>query len=218
MTLLRHYSALMVLLIAALTLTVMGCSKPAQGPEPLPEINIGVAKFTQPTQTWQLLAGYIPDNQHPVEAKVLSDLDISFADQLNTKTNRVFSGSGSNVRCQEITLTKHKETPGTALGFWSNVGLCMNVDYLLVPQLLDMQMRSGGELGTDVPASVKLDFYLLDVKNNRLISRSHFEETQESLSTNILAMNKWLKRKGKWITAQQLAEEGMSEAIQELGL
>jgi len=64
-----------------------------------------------------------------------------------------------------------------------------------------------------------MDFYALRVDvEEPSISRFHFEETQESLSNNLLNVKKWFQRKGQWITAEQLAEEGMRQAITELGL
>lgn len=218
MTLFRRYTSLTTLLLLLLTLGISGCAKPTQGPEPLPEINIGVAPFTQPTQTWQLLAGYIPDNQRLVEPAQLHEFDLAFSDMLMTKTNRIYGGADSRVRCQEIATANHQQSPSTALNYWAAVGQCMQVDFLLVPQMLDIQARTGGEMGTDVPAGVVMDFFLIETKSPRLISRSHFAETQESLSSNLWEFSTWMKRKGKWVTAPQLAQEGMQNAIKELGL
>ena len=67
------------------------------------------------------------------------------------------------------------------------------------------------------PASVALDFYLIDVKNERMI-RSRYEETQESLIENLLTLQKFADRGGKWVTATRLASDGIEEKLMELGL
>ena len=95
----------------------------------------------------------------------------------------------------------------------------MKVDILIVPQVVDWTPREGGDIGAFQPAGVNMDFYTVRTNiEEPSISRFHFEETQESLSENLLHIKKWFERKGQWITATQLAQEGMRQAITELGL
>lgn len=213
----KQYSRLLLSLLIVIGGALSGCQKIVQGPEPLPEVKIGVATFSQPTETWQLLAGYIPAGQTKLSGKKLHELDVAFEQLLLRETNRVYTNSGASIRCRELASEKFEEKPGTSLAFWSEVGRCMKVDLLVVPQIIDWQSRSGGEAGTLIPASVTMDTFIIDVRAGRA-HRSHFEETQQSLSENLFTFKKWAARKGKWITAAQLAEEGMRKAITELGL
>ncbi len=210
-----RYRRIVLLILCAVALA--GCQKPQQGPTPLPEYTIGVAEFTQPAHKWDLLAGYIPENQPKLDETVLRDLDASFQTLLQQETTREYTSYGASARCLELDM--HSSTSSTtALEKWINVGLCMQVDLLLVPQILSWKERDGGEMGAFHPASVAMDIFVIDVRNERALSRFHFEETQESLTNNLMNISKFVERKGKWITPLQLAEEGMRKGIKELGL
>jgi hypothetical protein len=63
-----------------------------------------------------------------------------------------------------------------------------------------------------------MDTYVIDVKGESLISRSHYDTTQSALAANLLELGSFIKRSGKWVLASELAEEGMAKAIKELGL
>lgn len=55
-------------------------------------------------------------------------------------------------------------------------------------------------------------------RNGALVSRSHFKEKQVGLSDNLMNFDTFLKRGAKWLTAQELAMEGMQKMIKEFGL
>ncbi|SIO29792.1 hypothetical protein [Halodesulfovibrio marinisediminis] len=197
---------------------ITGCSK-STAPAQLPRLSMGLAMFTQPTNTGELLAGYIPSDQYKVSPETLDKLDADFEKLLKTETSRVYTSGAAARQCYEITQAQHRDEPLNALKFWNQVGICMKADVLIVPQVIDWTPREGGEMGAFQSAGVNMDFYAIRVDvEEPTLSRFHFEETQESLSNNLLNIKKWFKRKGKWITAEQLAEEGMRQAITELGL
>lgn len=210
-----QHLCIILLLLAGLILS--GCQQVTQGPSPLPEVTIGVAQFTQPQHTWDLLAGYIPENQPKLDSDALHALDSTFEDMLFKQTNRRYTSSGASTRCLELDIQNNGGSQN-ALEKWVNVGKCMNVDMLVVPQILAWTDRDGGEMGTDHPATVIMDIFVIDINKQRSTSRFHFDETQESLSNNLMNFGKFMNRKGKWITAHQLAEEGMRKGIKELGL
>jgi len=51
------------------------------------------------------------------------------------------------------------------------------------------------------------------VKDGQLVWRGIFEETQQALSENILKIGAFIKRKARWITARELAAEGLENLI-----
>ncbi|ABB38265.1 putative lipoprotein [Oleidesulfovibrio alaskensis G20] len=208
-----------LLVTAAAALLLTGCYSPVQGPMPLPDINIGVAGFTQPTTTAALLAGYIPENQQEVDNQTLRGLDEDFAAILAGATARKYVSSEQGRQCQEIvSAAQQGEKSISAFEHWLRVGRCMEVDYLLVPHLIDWHQRKGENMTAASPASVTLDLFLMDVQGQSLVSRYHFEETQQTLADNLLEFSKFVERKGKWITAEDLAREGLYQGIKELGL
>ena len=71
--------------------------------------------------------------------------------------------------------------------------------------------RVGGALGIQSPASVGFAVYLFDVKGKRLVWRARFEETQRSLSENLLGIKAFFEKGAKWVTAAELARYGVKE-------
>jgi len=76
--------------------------------------------------------------------------------------------------------------------------------------------RQGGEYGITSPAAVTCEVQLLDCRTGALLWEDYFNETQQSLFHNLLDIRKFLERHGKWITARQLAREGVSMVIRDL--
>ena len=204
-------------LLAGCLLTVPACRKAST---PAADIagTLAVAGFTQPGHSWELLAGYVPDQATPVDAKVLYALDDILVEALKDASRRNFLRPRATRQCQEIVVFEQKGSRSSALKYWINVGRCMPTDYLLVPQLLYWRERQGNQISVNNPASVTMELFLVDVGNERLAGRFHFEETQRSLSENILDANKFLSRGAQWIPAMELAKEGMAKGLRELGL
>ena len=219
MTVTRLHPLCRTLVLGAFILLAGGllsCAKPQQGP-PLPPVKIGVAGFTQPQSTNDLLAGFLPQDTPAVDSKVLPHLDELFADVLRTKTKRSFTGVSAYQRCRDIRVPG-QTARGTALAHWVAVGKCMEVDFLLVPHIVDFRERDGGQMGVVSPASVTMDVFLVDVQGAQLVSRSRYQETQAALTDNLLDTRRFLARGGRWVTASALAQEGMEKAVKDLGL
>ena len=212
----RH--TVFVLVAVAFCLIVSACASPRNTPS-LPPVNLGVAWFTQPAQTAELLAGFLPANTDRVTSKNLLSLDMELADTLRAQTKREYSFSTEFSQCADVTVPgRTSSSRGAALHYWTAVGKCMKVDYLIVPQIILMKERDGSDIGAVSPSSVIMETFLIDVRENRLAGRSHFDETQAALSANLLDTDKFISRGGRWITALELAREGMNKAVVELGL
>ncbi|MDL2209581.1 hypothetical protein LJC26_02115 [Desulfovibrio sp. OttesenSCG-928-O18] len=204
-------------LLLALVVGLSACATPRQGPA-LPQVTIGVAEFTQPQSTMDMLAGYMAENTPRVPMKTLSQLDEAFAEVRGKETNRSYAASKTYLECRDAKAPGQTSGRIAALKHWVAVGTCMKVDFLLVPQVMELREREGGEAGVTRPASVIMDIFLIDVKNSVLTSRSHYDETQTALSENLLETGKFFSRGAKWVTAVELAKEGMVKAIKDLGL
>ena len=196
----------------------MGCGskKPAAPHAPLPEMKVAIAWFNQPREMDDLLAGIMISEQNFVGDKVLMTLDESFQKVLSTASKREFIEIAGSYSCQ-VKVSKVAKK-GTALEYWTQVGACLGADMIVVPQLTEWHERDGGSMGVEHPAAVTMDFYLIDVKKGQLVQRYHFEETQETLTSNLLTIGKFVDRGGKWVTAEDLAREGMNQAVLEFGL
>ena len=215
----RRQSIFLLCLCLLAAVALAGCSKPKQPPMPVGNLKLGLAYFTQPADPADMLAGYLVNEAPRVEDKVLNEMDALFATVLSAESKNSFRSRESALKCSKTVSTQDgKSNNIAALRTWSSIGRCMGVDLLVVPQLLEYREREGGDYGVVSPARVVMDIFVLDVRNEALISRSRFDETQSSLTSNLLEADKFFKRGGKWVTAHDLAREGMEKAVKELGL
>ncbi|MFI3272713.1 MAG: hypothetical protein R3Y11_11535 [Pseudomonadota bacterium] len=203
--------ALLALMACLMAFMLTACQEKPRGPAPLPELSIGVAGFTQPTTVQELMAGYIPEGQTPIKAKDLEGLDVTFAKTLAEGTNRRYL----YIPTDALSLKSYK---GPAIEYWLELGQAAGVDLLIVPQAIAYTPRIGGDLGVTQAAAVMLDFFLIDVREEILIHRYAFNEQQVGLASNLLEIGTFFSRGGKWLTADELAQEGMVNVIKEFGL
>lgn len=215
----RTSSVFLLCLCLLAAVALGGCTQPKQPPMPVGNLKLGLAFFTQPADPNDMLAGYLVEDAPRVEDKVLNEMDALFASVLAEESKNSFRSRESALKCSKSVAPQGGRSNNiAALRTWSSIGRCMGVDLLVVPQLLEYREREGGDYGVVSPARVHMDIFVLDVRNETLISRSPFDETQSALTTNLLEADKFFKRRGKWITAHDLAREGMVKAVKDLGL
>ncbi len=179
--------------------------------------SLAVAGFQHPSHAWELLAGHLPEEQVVLPEAVMGMMDTELGTQLAQRTELPLIVPGIVKQCQEILLAKQNRSRPSAFDFWVEVGECVPADYILVPFIFQWKERSGNEWSVNSPAKVVFDLYLIDVRN-KTVTRSHYEEEQQSLSENVLDVGTFFKRGGSWITAEQMAREGMAQCLEELGL
>lgn len=210
------YFALALLGLSLLSLS--GCGKQRIAAVPRPEGKLAVAGFTNPVHNWELLAGYLDEEGRPAPDGTVETLDMILADTLQAHQVFDYIVPTAVRQCEDVVVFEDSGLPKTsAWKYWLGVAKCIQCDYLLVPQLTSWKEREGSSAGVSAPASVSIDFYLIDVKQERMI-RSRYEETQESLLENLYKANKFAARGGKWVTATRLARDGIEEKLMELGL
>jgi hypothetical protein len=207
--------------LAVLCLSMLvsaGCGSKRTAAVPRPEGKLAVAGFTNPTHNWELLAGYLDDEGSPAPDGTVEALDLILIDTLQRHQVFDYITPLAVEACEEVVVFEESGLPKvSAWKYWLGVGKCIQADLLLVPQITNWRERVGSTSGVEKPASVALDFYLIDIKNERMI-RSRYEETQEALIENLLTIRKFADRGGKWVTATRLASDGIEEKLMELGL
>jgi hypothetical protein len=87
-------------------------------------------------------------------------------------------------------------------------GKSLGVDAVMIGVISEYNERQGSSIGVESPAGVKFSVEVLDTKSARLLWQYYFTETQKPLLQNVFEINKFFKRGGKWITADELAKEG----------
>nr|WP_321514608.1 hypothetical protein [uncultured Pseudodesulfovibrio sp.] len=208
---------LVVVSLSLLVLTGCGTSKRVAA-VPRPEGKLAVAGFTNPVYNWELLAGYLDEEGKPAPEGTVKTLDMILADTLNKHQVFDYITPAAVQQCEDVVVFEDFGLPKlSAWKYWLGVGKCIQADFLLVPQLTTWRERDGSSAGVKQPASVAIDFYLIDVNQERMI-RSRYEETQEALLDNLFSAGKFADRGGKWVTATRLASDGIEEKLMELGL
>ena len=96
------------------------------------------------------------------------------------------------------------------------VGEMVFADAVLTGRVLRYRERIGEEWGAKSPASVAFVLDLWDVRRGDIIWSARFDETQKSLSENIFAISEISRRGVKWLSAEQLTNEGVKKAVSQL--
>jgi TolB-like protein len=93
----------------------------------------------------------------------------------------------------------------------ARVGQQLGADWVVAGGIYRFKERIGGTMSVEAPASAAFDIALIDVNNPRLLWTGHFDETQKPLSENILNFGSFVKRQGKWVSADELTRLAMEE-------
>jgi TolB-like protein len=96
------------------------------------------------------------------------------------------------------------------------IGDRVYADAVITGRIQRFRERVGDEWGVKSPASVAFVLDLVDVRRGDVVWSARFDETQKSLSENILAIGEIGQRGVRWLTAEQLAHEGIKKAVAQL--
>jgi hypothetical protein len=73
--------------------------------------------------------------------------------------------------------------------------------------------RVGGDYGVKQPAAVTFAYKLYEVGEGRVLCHGRFDEQQQSVMENLLALPKAQSRGLIWLTAEELARDGLQERL-----
>ena len=133
----------------------------------------------------------------------------------------VYSAMASMPNWQIVSQKEVKETaqsvpPNGDLARLRKIGEMVYADAVMVGRMLRYRERVGDRWGAQSPASVAFALDLIDVRRGDVIWSARFDETQKPLSENIFALGDIKQRGIRWLTAEQLAQEGVRKAVGEL--
>lgn len=214
--------SLLPILLGLLALALAACarqpSSTADVPRLLPQsYRVAVAPFTQPLNPGQLITGQIPEGQGLIPRDDLLLLDLDLRHALQSQTKRQYDFLPLDSLRADAAGGRSTGQPG-ALQKWIELGRRHGARLLLVPMILNWHEREGSQAGVTSSAHARVEFFLLDIGEGDVAGRSIFEEKQVGLIDNLLGVADFVKRKGQWVTARDLANEAMAKAARELGL
>lgn len=94
------------------------------------------------------------------------------------------------------------------------IGKSLSVEGVLGGHVYRWHEREGTDYAAKRPASVAFDLYLLSAGDGEILWKASFDKTQISLSENLLDLKTFLKAKGRWMTAEELAEIGVADFVE----
>jgi hypothetical protein len=145
---------------------------------------------------------------------------------VDTMTHVLLRGLEHQFPDRRVSLAEHARiTSAMTLGMTAQAELIDAVqkagrddhaDVVMLGFLYDYKERLGLDYGVEEPASISFELNLVDTSTGRLIWQWHFTEKQQSLDQNLFHLKKFLQRKGRWITAREMAANAVSEAMEQL--
>lgn len=97
-----------------------------------------------------------------------------------------------------------------------HLGQLVYADAVISGRIVRFRERVGEAMGAKSPASVAFVLELFDVKRGESVWKARFDETQQPLTENLLSLGTFSSRGLRWLTAEELSQEGVKKAIEEL--
>ncbi|MBW1897115.1 MAG: hypothetical protein JRI47_08655 [Deltaproteobacteria bacterium] len=214
-------SLLLFLLIAGLCLTGCGGNKAASSPSgfkgPFNIETLYVAPFHVATERYEVgttmqcsMCGAVF-----VTGPVGSGDDVFMTEQLlaslRSETPYVVippeagEGERSKILSESLTVSRH----ALLLQMGQNLG----AEAVVSGTLFRFRQREGTGFSVETPASVAFSVYLVRVSDGRLLWDGHFDQTQKPLSEDFTRFFSFVKSGWGWLTAEQLAQQGMEQVM-----
>jgi TolB-like protein len=93
------------------------------------------------------------------------------------------------------------------------MGRKLDADAVLVGFVYRFRERVGNGFSAESPASVAFDLHLIRVIDGRTVWSGNFDETQQTLGQNLFQLGTFLTRGGRWITAEDMATDGLDKIL-----
>ena len=96
------------------------------------------------------------------------------------------------------------------------VGETVYADAVITGTVLRFRERVGDDWGAKSPASVAFTLELFDVRRGDVVWSARYDETQKSLTENPFALAEIGTRGVRWLTVEELTQDGVRKAVGEL--
>jgi hypothetical protein len=94
-----------------------------------------------------------------------------------------------------------------------HIGSALSADTVLAGFVYRFKDRVGTAYGVDSPASVAFDLHLIQIPAGRIVWSAGVDDTQLSLSEDLFQVGKFIERKGRWVTAPDMARQALEAAF-----
>ncbi len=161
----------------------------------------------------------------PVRTSVNQDTTIDYAKAQSLQDGAVYATDVINRELQGnprvLFVTSSQvdslvsQVTGGVSGTVGALGQKLKCDGVLLTTVSRFQQREGTEYSADSPASVDFSMVLRHSGQGNILWSADFREEQESFLSNILSFTKAKNRGFKWVSAEQLLEQGIIERLED---
>jgi hypothetical protein len=124
---------------------------------------------------------------------------------------------GWTVVPQEDVETALQQMPPTNAGNLDQnalqLGRKLAVDGVIYGAVHRYRERVGYDYAAQTPAAVSFTLNFVDEKSGQVIWTAQFSREQKALSQNVLDLPNFIANTGRWVRAEDLAEQGAQEAL-----
>jgi hypothetical protein len=99
------------------------------------------------------------------------------------------------------------------IGIATQIGRELGVYAVVIGGVYRFEQRRGSAVGVESPASAAFDAHLVTVADKKEIWGGRFDETQHSLSENVLKISSFLKGGARWVTVERWAAIGVESIL-----
>jgi hypothetical protein len=215
------YRSILWLVLVVAFLMLSGCAtdsgRTAAAPPPRKSYkHVAVVPFVD------LAAAYGPNTsvRGPLTRQVfVTDTVATHGELFMTKTLRRLLRNEPTVRwvtieAPETAISTRSDSRPELIRLLRSLGRRHQADGVLIGYLYAFRERRGGALGVESPAYVAFELVLVSVETGQLIWQPKFSETQEPLNQNLFELGKFIQRKGRWVTAREMASQALREMIE----
>ncbi len=103
-----------------------------------------------------------------------------------------------------------------SLLLFQKVGKAFEADAVLVGRIYRWRERIGTDYGVQRASSVAFDLQLIRPADGALLWRGRFDKTQQALFGNLLDLTTFSRGKGRWMTAEKLAMNGLEDLVNKM--
>ena len=107
------------------------------------------------------------------------------------------------------------EVEGGLSGAYARIGQKINCDGVLITTVSRFKQREGSSMAAESPASAEFRMVLRHSGNGAVLWSADFQETQDSFLMNIFSYSKMQRQGFRWLSVEQLMEQGVSQRIAE---
>lgn len=99
------------------------------------------------------------------------------------------------------------------LGIAQQIGEELGLHAVVIGGIYRFEQREGSALGVQSPASAAFDAHLIRVSDKKVLWSGRFDETQHSLSENLLNVGSFIKGGAQWVTVERWTEIGVQSVL-----